>query len=447
LGQADILRRAMGKKNKAEMLAQKKRFIEGAVAGGMKISAAETLFEQMNKFAGYGFNKCHSTPYGLLTYQTAFLKANYPIEFLAALMTLDMTNTDKLYICYQDAKKNNIKITPPDVNLSDHAFVIDHTDHSIRYSLTAIKGSGEQAVREIVKERQANGAFSSIFDFAERLSQTRVFTRRILEHFIKAGAFDKLHPNRRQLFESMEQIMSVKMAGDQASLFEKNYPTLVNVPEWNDTEKLQNEFAAVGFYISSHPMQQYANLLKKLHCQTLAEAKDLAKSRVAVIINNVIYKTTKNQNKFCILQVSDSSGSADVSLFSEGLTHYRDLLEVGNVVIMHVNCSKNEDQVRINAEKIQKFSEDCVASAQEEDACDAPPSASTSKMLYIRIASSTELHAVKKLVDNFKVDGDFNIVIVLPDSKKILLGKTYVVTSYDMLDLRNVVGINNVSKG
>jgi DNA polymerase-3 subunit alpha len=239
MGQADILRRAMGKKNKEEMFSQKKRFIDGALENGVDLGIAQHLFEQMNKFAGYGFNKSHSTPYGLLTYQTAFLKANYIMEFFAAVMTLDMNNTDKLCAYYQDAQKNGLKIVPPDINTSESDFIIDYSKNTIIYSLAAIRGSGEFVVKEIVKERNAAGPYSSIFDLVERISPYKILNRRFVENFIKSGAFDSLHPNRRQLLESLDQIFSVKSAADQESLFEKSYPQLKMVDEWKNKEKLQ----------------------------------------------------------------------------------------------------------------------------------------------------------------------------------------------------------------
>ncbi|MDR3155819.1 MAG: DNA polymerase III subunit alpha [Holosporaceae bacterium] len=450
LGQADILRRAMGKKDKNEMLAQKRRFIDGAIQNGMAQPIAEHLFEQMNKFAGYGFNKSHATPYGLLTYQTAFLKANYPIEFFAATMTIDMTNTDKLYAYYQDAETNNINILPPDINLSGHEFLIDYATNSIRYSLTAIKGSGEQAVRAVVEEREQHGDFVSIFDFVKRLSHLRVFTRKILEHFIKAGVFDRLHSNRRQLFESIDQLMAMKTSSDQALLFEEeSTPTLTEVPEWNDSDKLQQEFSAIGFYISSHPMRQYVDVLRKMRFPSLQEAKEMARAKVAVVINNVIYKTTKNQHKFCILQVSDVSGAADVSIFSEVLSSCRDLLEVGNMVLLDVSCSKIGEQIRITADKVQKFSgnfSNFVADTKPMGTVNSYSNAPAPEVrtLQVRIGSKSNLGALKKLVDNFRAGTNFRIILLLQNGKKILLPSTYFLTSYDILDLRNVVGIENV---
>ncbi|MDR3151649.1 MAG: DNA polymerase III subunit alpha [Holosporaceae bacterium] len=450
LGQADILRRAMGKKDKNEMIAQKKRFIDGAVARGVSMSVAENLFEQMSKFAGYGFNKSHSTPYGLLTYQTAFLKANYPLEFYSAAMTLDSASVDKLYAYCNDAKKNNITVLPPDINLSANDFIVDYETNSIRYSLTAIKGSGENAVRDVVSERERNGSYLSVFDFVERLLPFKIITRRTMENFIKAGAFDRLHPNRNQLFSSLDRIMSIKVEEEQALLFEKNYPELVKVPEWGDNIKMQNEFAAVGFYVSSHPLQQYENQLKKLGFPTIAEAMDMQKSTVAVAISGVIHKTAKNQTKFCILQVSDMSGIAEVTLFSETLASCRDLLEVGNIVILDVVCQRNEEVVKMTADKVQKFEDAYNRNTTITNQAAAPTTVAPAKKkrecvdgIQIKISSVAQLSAVKILLDNFKIGGNVKMEIIV-DDKKIFLPDNYYVTVYDVLDLKNAVGVDNV---
>ncbi|MDR2794957.1 MAG: DNA polymerase III subunit alpha [Holosporaceae bacterium] len=441
LGQADILRRAMGKKDKDEMHAQRKRFIDGATERGVSLDVAERLFEQMNKFASYGFNKSHSTPYGLLTYQTAYLKANYTIEFFAAVMTLDMANTDKLYAAYQDAKKNNINIIPPDINSSESDFIVDYENNLIRYSLTAIKSSSENSVQEIVQERIQNGNYTSVFDFMERLLPKKIITKRILEHFIKSGVFDSLHPNRNQLFSSMDDILAMKLSTEQVSLFEKSYPPLANVPEWDETTKLQNEFVAIGFYISSHPMQQYEDLLKNLQFPTIMEATNLAKAKIVATINNVIYKTTKNQSKFCILQVSDMSGSMDVTLFSETLENYRELLQIGNIVLMNINCYKNDDQVRVTVEKMQKFDANGKFITSDLDRRTPKIFENTVR---IKINSVAQLSAIKTLVDNFRAGGNSKLELIIPNEKKIILPEKYFLQTYDLLDLKNIVGISNV---
>jgi len=450
LGQADILRRAMGKKHKDEMQAQQKRFIDGAVERGVKKEIAEKLFEQMSKFASYGFNKSHSTPYGILTYETAFLKANYPMEFYAAVMTLDMANTDKLAAYYQDAKLNKIKIAPPDINLSEADFIIDSSTDCIIYSLAAIKGSGISVVNEIVNERKENGPYTSIFEFAERLSPLKILNRRFLENFVKSGAFDKLHPNRHQLIESLDEILSVKVDTDQFSLFDKSYPELANVSEWEDTEKLQHEFAAVGFYISSHPMQQYEDFIKKLRFSHLSETTNFPKTKVAVIINDVTFKTSKNQSKFCILQVSDITGIMEVTLFGETVTRCRDLLQIGNMVVLNLHCYKSEDQNRITADFVQHFDQNYRPMTSEDYLKKVPtmnfPRRSTMNItLRISIQSEKELLSVKSLISNFKKGGNYSIELVIQETKLLLPGK-YLLTSYDILDIRNVVGVSNATE-
>ncbi|MDR0677267.1 MAG: DNA polymerase III subunit alpha [Holosporaceae bacterium] len=440
LGQADILRRAMGKKDKEEMRSQRKRFINGAIERGVSKEIAEPLFEQMNKFAGYGFNKSHATPYGILTYQTAFLKANYKLEFFASVMTLDMNHTDKLYVYYQDAQKNGIKIIPPDINASESDFIIvDYSSATILYSLAALKGSGEYVVKSIVEDRKNNGAYQSIFDFVERMDALKILNRRFVENFIKSGVFDKLHSNRRQLFESLDIIMSIKSSTEQVDLFEKSYPTLGNVEEWTETEKLQHEFSAVGFYISSHPLMQYENIIKGSNFLSLSDAKELPKAKILAIINGFTIKTAKTQNKFCILQISDLSGVGEVMVFSETLSNYRDIIEVGNIIVLDIIAHQNEGQVRLIADKIQKFSE----SRTKNNAHNFKP-IPLHKTLRIITENRDKLSKIKELIDNFRKGGNYSIELHLP--QKIILPDFYHLTSYDIFDLKNIVGINNITE-
>ena len=456
LGQADLLRRAMGKKKKEEMLAQKKRFIDGAVANNVDEEIAERLFEQMNKFAGYGFNKSHSTPYGLLTYQTAYLKANYPIEFMAAIMTLDMANTDKLAVYYQDCKKNKIKVEPPDINFSDYDFFVNYENNSIRYSLGAIKGSGEQAVKEIVRERNEHGPYTSIFDFYERVGPLKVINRRTVEFYIKAGVFDNLHPNRHQLFESLDLIMTYgdEVEAAHGSLFEKTYPPLANVLEWSETEKLQHEFDAIGFYISAHPMEQYEDLIQRLRFSHLSDVKHQEKSKVAVIINGVTRKTTKKQTKFYILMISDSTGFSEAMVFSRTLENYGDLINVGNIVVMDISCQQNDDQARIQVDKIQKFDENYSpgfifgqSGANSSNFAEQRKRVlSVNKTLIISVDNLEKLRALKDLIYNFRENGNYKIELLLEGEKKVALPNIYYLSTYDLLDIKNVAGVENVKE-
>src|SRR5499427_1964479 len=207
LGGADLLRRAMGKKIPAEMEAQRHLFIEGATARGVDARLADHIFDQMAKFAGYGFNKSHAAAYALLAYQTAYLKANYPVEFLAALMTLDLGNTDKLNVFRQELDRLGIRLLPPDINRSQVTFTVEPGDKpAIRYALAAVKGVGAQAMAELVAERNARGRFKDLADFSRRL-EAKSFNRRQFEGLAKAGAFDSLNPNRAQTFAAAEQLL------------------------------------------------------------------------------------------------------------------------------------------------------------------------------------------------------------------------------------------------
>src|SRR6185437_13857036 len=210
LGGADLLRRAMGKKIKAEMDAQQALFVKGAVELGVDKKRAELIFDQMAKFAGYGFNKSHAAAYGLVAYQTAYLKANYPVEFLAASMTLDMGNTDKLNQFRAELGRLDVALLPPDINRSEVAFAVEPDPRTgkpaIRYALAAVKGVGALAMRELVAERVANGPYKDLFDFAGRLD-TKSFNRRQFESLVKAGAFDCLDPNRAQSFAAAELLL------------------------------------------------------------------------------------------------------------------------------------------------------------------------------------------------------------------------------------------------
>src|SRR5881275_615827 len=264
LGGADLLRRAMGKKIQSEMDAQRKTFVEGAVARGVAPGKAEQIFDQMAKFAGYGFNKSHAAAYALVAYQTAYLKANYPVEFLAASMTLDLGNTDKLNHFRQELDRLGVALLPPDINRSDVTFAVE-TDPktgkpAIRYALAAVKGVGAQAMRDLVAERAAHGPYKDLFDFARRLD-TKSFNRRQFENLVKAGAFECLNPNRAQSFATADLLLreasrtAEERQDGQHTLFGQAdfadmgfaaRPALPVIPDWPPVERLQFEFEAIG---------------------------------------------------------------------------------------------------------------------------------------------------------------------------------------------------------
>lgn len=453
MGQADIMRRAMGKKNKEEMKAQRKKFIDGAVERGIDVNIAGTLFEQMNKFAGYGFNKSHSTPYGLLTYQTAYLKANYMLEFYAAIMTLDRLHTDKLRGYYNDAKNNNVKILPPDINSSQLNFVVNYDDNSILFSLGAVKTSGTQVVQAIVKEREENGKYTSIFDFYRRISKHIMVTSRALEYYIKAGVFDSLHPNRRQMFEAIEQIVTLRENLSQESLFggDSGDPELPNVPEWNGLDRLRYEFEAIGFYISAHPIEQYAPLLHDLRFNTLSEAKEMdGTAKVVVVIEHVTRKTTKSKTKFAVLAISDMSDAAEATAFTRVLDTYGDLLEQGAIVIATIACEQHDEQYRLTIEKVEKFDINKLAGLNYHSSrggnffADAPAQEPKKRTVRIKVSGSSDLQKISGLVSNFRKNGRDKIELIFSDGRKLILPDQYFLTAYDILDIRSAVGVNNV---
>jgi len=371
LGQADLLRRAMGKKIRSEMEAQRKVFTDGAVARGVPEGKAVEIFEQVNKFAGYGFNKSHAAAYALVAYQTAYLKANHPVEFLAASMTYDMGNTDKLNVFRQELDRLGIALLPPDVNRSQADFSVEAAKdggQAIRYALAAVKNVGAAAMRALVQERDNHGRFKDLGDFAGRLDN-HVINKRQIENLACAGAFDSLAPNRRQTCEAAELIVrhaaaaASDRASAQVSLFGEAGPGtsslhLPLVPDWPDTERLQHEFDAIGFYLSAHPLQAYAKTLARLK---VVEASALAaetargpgRRKLAGIVIGKKERTSKQGNRFAFVQLSDTGGIYEVVLFSEVLSRSRDLLDSGQPLLLSVEARTDSDDLRLMAQEIE----------------------------------------------------------------------------------------------
>jgi DNA polymerase-3 subunit alpha len=373
LGSADLLRRAMGKKIKEEMDRQRATFISGAVARGVPEAKASQIFELVSKFAGYGFNKSHAAAYALIAYQTAYLKANYPLEFFAASMTLDLANSDKLNGFRQELGRLGIRLLPPDVNASEAIFNVEHGVSSglwkggIRYALAGVKTVGEPAARAVTEERRRGGPYLSLADFARRLDPHHL-NKRQLENLARAGAFDSLHPNRRQVFESAEAILrcaaaaSAERAGDQIGLFSASgfqQPSrlqLADVQDWPPMERLSEELEAVGFYLSAHPLDTYGAKLKRLKSIRFADLLASGRSGPATLAGTVIAKkerTSGKGNKYAFVQLSDTSGVFEVTVFSELLASERDKLEAGCSLLLHVNAQFEGDTVRCVAQRIE----------------------------------------------------------------------------------------------
>ena len=364
LGEADLLRRAMGKKIKAEMDKQKSRFIDGAVANGVGKKQAEFIFELVAKFAGYGFNKSHAAAYALLAYQTAYLKANHPVEFLAASMTLDMGNTDKLNQFVQEARRGGITVEPPSVNASESDFV--PTENAIRYSLAALKNMGHAAAEQIQEDRETGGPFADLTDFARRLNP-RAVNKRALEALITAGALDEFGLDRATLLVGADRILatanrsSSDRAQGQNDLFGAKAQKMLRLDEtepWLPIDRLRREFDAVGFFLSGHPLDEYTSVLEQLGVEPWVDfaAKARAGGQVGTVAGTVIYRQerkSRSGNQFAFVGFSDQTGEFEALAFSETLNQSRDVLEVGNPVLIRLEAEPDGDFVKARLHSVE----------------------------------------------------------------------------------------------
>jgi len=363
LGEADLLRRAMGKKIAAEMEVQRARFVDGAVERGINKAQAGTIFDLVAKFANYGFNKSHAAAYALVSYHTAWLKANHPVEFMAASMTLDLGNTDKLGDFRQEARRMKIDIVPPSINRS--GVVFDVSDGKILYAMGAIKGVGEQAVEHIVEAR-GDTPFKSLGDFARRISP-KFLNKRTVENLVAAGAFDELEPDRARVFEGIDRIMGLaqrteenRMLG-QDELFggsDSEEPLqLEEVLSWTNDEKLQREHAAIGFYLSAHPIDEYAKVLEKMRAQPWTQFADAVKQgashgRLAGTVISLQERKTRTGTRMGIARLSDASGQYEALLFREKLEQFRDVLQPGRSVVVLVGADMRDEEPSLRVEQV-----------------------------------------------------------------------------------------------
>ncbi len=377
LGKADVLRRAMGKKDKAAMAEQQAEFVAGAVEKGVEKKDAAYIFELVDKFAGYGFNKSHAAAYALVSFHTAYLKANFPEEFLAASMTLDMANTDKLAVFAGEARRSGIEIKPPCVNGSEVEFLSepakgDDEPGAIRYALAALKNVGAGAVETIVAERNENGAFQDLSDFARRL-QPKAINKRNLETLAAAGAFGQLEPNRSLVYANAEQMLALanRISADQANgmadLFgggagdgELARLDVRPAKAWTPTERLEKEFDAVGFYLSGHPLDEYDSVLESMGVQTYAgfEAgvhQGRTGGRIAAIVVSARERKSAKGNRFAFAMFSDTSGQFEAVIFSDTLAAARDLLVAGTPVVLGVEAELDGDSVRMRVQSVESL--------------------------------------------------------------------------------------------
>ena len=370
LGEADLLRRAMGKKIKKDMDAEKPRFISGALKNKIDNLLANRVWLLLERFANYGFNKSHAAAYALVSYQTCWLKANYPVEFMAAVMNNDINFTDKLSFYKQEVNELGILLTPPSINKSVEVFSVD--SDKIIYALGALKNVGIESMRNIISVRNTGGDFKDIFDFANRV-ELRKIGKRSLEMLIYAGVFDEISNNRNQLFQSIEILVeysnicfSEKYTGQNNLFGETNnllsYPDLKLIEDWNSSEKLKKEYEAIGFYLSAHPLDDYSKLFKSQKIEKFSELNEILKSgpKLIKISGSVLSKQERissKGNKFAFIQFSDPSGFFEVTAFSDILDLYNNLLQPSQNLILSCQATLEENQPKLLLRKVEKISD------------------------------------------------------------------------------------------
>ena len=341
LGEGDLLRRAMGKKIPEVMEAQKERFMKGALEKGIDKEKAETIFDLMAKFAGYGFNKSHSAAYALIAYQTAWLKAHYPIPFMTSLLSNELGNTDGIVKFLAECRSSGIEVLPPDINKSEEDFTIE--DDKIRFGLAAVKNVGSSAIESIITERKKGGPYKGIDDFVSRVDLRKV-NRRVMESLIKSGAFDSFGLKRAQIFEALDELIDFghkrqkeKSLG-QKSLFAISPSAsssiipfkIPEIEEWPKFELLSKEKEALGFYISGHPLESYQDIISKLsaiNTQNLSQAQEGSKVALSGIIRSKKEKLTKKGDKMAFLVFEDLYGSVELICFSEVFNNFKELID------------------------------------------------------------------------------------------------------------------------
>lgn len=388
LAKADIMRRAMGKKDKALMAKQKEEFVKGAVERGFAKSVAAEIFDLIEKFASYGFNKSHSVAYSVIAYQTAYLKAHYPAEFLAAAMSAEFGSTDTVVQLIEDARKMGINVLPPDVNESDVNFIV--TADGIRFGLSAIKNVGVPAVESIIKTRNEQGKFKNIFDFCRRVD-LRLVNKKTLESLVQAGAFDSLGAHRAQVFDSIERAIQFGQnvqgheSRGQSTLFEsaanitqiEQYPSLPDVKPWSDSEKLSYEKKVLGFYVSGHPLKKYELEVNAFSTARFGEASNVKSAspvRVCGIISSVKKKTDKRGNLMAFISIEDFTGRGECVVFSKVYEKFSQHIVPETMIMVIGKADLSGDTFKVLADEIypmdvvrQKFTKSIVLSLNIND--------------------------------------------------------------------------------
>jgi len=379
LGEADILRRAMGKKKKEEMAAQRAKFLSGCANNKIPEKKAERIFNLMEEFAGYGFNKSHSCAYALLAYQTAYMKTHYPVEFMAALLTSETGNAEKAVKYINEARGMSISILPPDVNESDLYFT--PVGESIRFGLAAIKNVGENTARAIRDSRLSGGEFKALYDFCERI-EPRFLNKRVFESLIKSGAVDSLGPREAMAasiddaLASLQRDSRLRESG-QHGLFGRGGATetavpflLRDAPLWSEEERLASEYAMLGFYVSGHPLEKYSSRLAEWNVVRLEEVEGQRNGKeiaVAALIVGARPMRSKKGARWAIFTIQDMTGVQELLAFPESFTKYEQTLKPGTPLLLKVRVQIEEAGTRLSlqeARRIQDMAERAAAQAE-----------------------------------------------------------------------------------
>ncbi|MBW2470038.1 MAG: DNA polymerase III subunit alpha [Deltaproteobacteria bacterium] len=364
MAEADDLRKAMGKKIPAIMAEHRERFVSGSAQNEIPAEQAAPIFSLMEKFGGYGFNKSHSAAYALIAYQTAYLKAHYPVEFMASLLTSEMHSTDGVVKYIVECRNHGIEVLPPDINYSQKAFTVD--GDRIRFGLVAVKNVGEAAIETIIESRE-DGAFNSLFDFCERVDLKKV-NKRVIESLIKCGAFDSTGAKRSQMMAALEdaldygQRVQKERLDPQIGLFDgavkpqvMNAPALPDIGKWSENQRLAFEKESLGFYVSGHPLKHYSDLLDKFTNADAISIKEL-KSGNAVRIGGLVRSTkiikTKRGDLMAFVTIEDLHGAVEATVFSRVYASVSDLLVEDKAIFIQGQVQKDEQSVKILAEKV-----------------------------------------------------------------------------------------------
>lgn len=449
LGSADLLRRAMGKKIQAEMDAQREMFVKGATERDTTAEKASEVFDTIAKFAGYGFNKSHAAAYALVAYQTAYLKANYPVEFMAASMSLDMQNTDKLEGFKSEVKRLGIDLLPPDVNHSGVTFTVEQNaagEWAVRYAMAAVKNVGAGAVEGLVQAREAGGPFKDLADFAGRLD-TGLINKRLIENLVRAGALDCLHGNRAEMMGGAENILRHVQAGaeernsDQTSMFggEADRPELKlqQLEDWRQMERLEKEREAFGFFLSAHPLDAYLATLEAQGVITARDLDDLTADdcrkpiRMAATMAEKRERVSKSGNKYAFVRMSDATGSFETVVFSEVLVASRELMESGQPMLITLDAKLEDDQVRLMATKMRPLDEAVAARLDN---------------LRIQVSDGAPVAEIKEIID---ADGRGNGRILLVARSnghevEVALPNRYAISSATLGRIKDVPGVTDI---